>query len=103
MSQWRFTLHDTGATALTKAYAAYALGVRRFDTSIGGLGGSPSAPGAGGNLATEDPVLLFEDLGIDTGIDLDALLQVGGVVSDLIGRVAPSRVAFAGGLPPFDL
>jgi len=67
-------LHDTRATALTTAYAAYALGVRRFDTSIGGLGGSPFAPGAGGNLATEDLILLFEDLGIDTGIDLDALL-----------------------------
>lgn len=96
-------LHDTRATALTNAYSAHALGVRRFDTSIGGLGGSPFAPGAGGNLATEDLVLLFEDLGIDTGIDLDALLQVDGVVADLIGRALPSRVASAGGLPPFDV
>jgi hydroxymethylglutaryl-CoA lyase len=96
-------LHDTRATALTNAYAAYALGVRRFDTSIGGLGGSPFAPGAGGNLATEDLVLLFEDLGIDTHINLDALLQVGAMVSGLIGRPVPSRVASAGGLPPFDV
>lgn len=96
-------LHDTRATALTNAYAAYALGVRRFDTSIGGLGGSPFAPGAGGNLATEDLVLLFEDLGIDTHINLDALLEVGAMVSGLIGRPVPSRVASAGGLPPFDV
>ncbi|CAB4872124.1 unannotated protein [freshwater metagenome] len=96
-------LHDTRATALTNAYAAHALGVRRFDTSIGGLGGSPFAPGAGGNLATEELVLLFEDLGIDTHVDLEALLHIGELVSSLIGRSVPSRVASAGGLPPFDV
>lgn len=94
-------LHDTRATALTNAYAAYGMGVRRFDTSVGGLGGSPFAPGAGGNLATEDLVLLFHDLGIDTGVDLEALLQAGASLSSLIGRSLPSRVSAAGGLPPF--
>ena len=56
-------LHDTRGTALTNAHAALDLGVRRFDTAVGGLGGSPFAPGSGGNLATEDLVLLLEDLG----------------------------------------
>jgi hydroxymethylglutaryl-CoA lyase len=96
-------LHDTRATALTNAYAGYGLGVRRFDTAIGGLGGSPFAPGAGGNLATEDLVLLFDDLGIDTGVELESLLHVGASLSALIGRPLPSRVAAAGGLPLFDV
>ncbi len=67
-------LHDSRGTALVNAYAGFQAGVRRFDTSLGGLGGSPFAPGAGGNLATEDLVLLMEDLGIDTGVALDELL-----------------------------
>ena len=65
-------LHETRGTALVNAYAALERGVRRFDTSVGGLGGSPFAAGAAGNLATEDLVHLLDDLGIETGIDLDA-------------------------------
>jgi hydroxymethylglutaryl-CoA lyase len=95
-------LHDTRGTALTNALAAYELGVRRFDTSVGGLGGSPFAPGAGGNLATEDLVLLFEDEGIDTGIDLSAVIGISRALGRVLGRELPSRVARAGPLPDFE-
>jgi hydroxymethylglutaryl-CoA lyase len=94
-------LHDTRATALTNAVAAYQFGVRRFDTGIGGLGGSPFAPGAGGNLATEDLVLLLEDIGVPTGIDLSALIDVSRGLGKVLGRELPSRVARAGPLPEF--
>jgi hydroxymethylglutaryl-CoA lyase len=94
-------LHDTRATALTNAFAAFQLGVRRFDTGIGGIGGSPFAPGAGGNLATEDLVLLLEDNGVPTGIDLAALIEVSRGLGSTLGRELPSRVARAGVLPEF--
>ena len=94
-------LHDTRATALTNAIAAYRLGVRRFDTGVGGIGGSPFAPGAGGNLATEDLVLLLEDIGVHTGIDLAALIDVSRALGTTLGRELPSRVARAGPLPEF--
>jgi hydroxymethylglutaryl-CoA lyase len=94
-------LHDTRATALTNAVAAYQFGVRRFDTGIGGIGGSPFAPGAGGNLATEDLVLLLEDIGVPTGIDLAALIDVSRGLGRALGRDLPSRVARAGPLPEF--
>jgi hydroxymethylglutaryl-CoA lyase len=89
-------LHDTRGTALVNAYAALEAGVVRFDTAVGGVGGSPFAAGAGGNLATEDLVHLCDDLGIATGIDLDALLAVSARVADLVGHAVPSRVAAAG-------
>jgi hydroxymethylglutaryl-CoA lyase len=91
-----FHLHDTRGTALVNAYAAMEAGVVRFDTAVGGLGGSPFAAGAGGNLATEDLVHLCDDLGVATGIDLDTLLGVSAQVADLVGHVVPSRVAAAG-------
>ena len=68
-------LHDTRGTALVNAWTARAAGVRRFDTAVGGLGGSPFAAGAGGNLATEDLVHLLDDAGIDSGIDLAGILE----------------------------
>lgn len=93
-------LHDTRGTALVNAYAAYQLGVRRFDTAVGGLGGSPAVAGtgggAGGNLATEDLVHLCDDLGIATGIDLSLLLEVSRLAAELVGHPVPSRVAAAG-------
>ena len=92
-------LHDTRATALTNALAAYQLGVRRFDTGVGGIGGSPFAPGAGGNLATEDLVLLLEDIGVPTGIDLAALIAVSRRLGRVLGRELSSRGA--GPLPEF--
>jgi hydroxymethylglutaryl-CoA lyase len=94
-------LHDTRGTALTNAHAALGLGIHRFDTAVGGLGGSPFAPGAGGNLATEDLVLLLEDLGHGTGIDLAALLAIGGDLAKLVGHDLPGRVMAAGPLAAF--
>jgi hydroxymethylglutaryl-CoA lyase len=88
-------LHDTRGSALANAYASIELGVRRFDTSIGGLGGSPFADDAGGNLATEDLVSFLNDLGVPTGIDLDALLRADDTLRELIGRALPGRVAEA--------
>lgn len=91
-------LHDTRGMALTNAYAALERGITRFDTSVGGLGGSPFAHGAGGNLATEALVALCDDLEIATGIDLDALIGVAGLIGELVGRAVPSAVAQHG--PP---
>jgi hydroxymethylglutaryl-CoA lyase len=90
--------HDTRGTALLNAYAAMDLGVTRFDTAVGGLGGSPFASGAGGNLATEDLVHLCDGEGVATGIDLGGVLAASALVAKLIGRAVPSRVAAAG--PP---
>lgn len=89
-------LHETRGTALVNAYAAMEAGVARFDTSVGGLGGSPFAAGAAGNLATEDLVHLCDDLGITTGVSLDALLEVSAMVAELVGHAVPSRIAAAG-------
>jgi hydroxymethylglutaryl-CoA lyase len=88
--------HETRGTGLVNCYAAMAIGVSRFDTSVGGLGGSPFAPGAAGNVSTEDLVALLDDLGVHTGIDLGRLLEATGIVTGLIGRDVPSRVARAG-------
>lgn len=89
-------LHDTRGTALLNAHTAYRAGVRDFDTAIGGLGGSPFAEGATGNLATEDLVYLMDDLGVETGVDLNRLLEASKLAAELIGRPVPSRVAAAG-------
>jgi hydroxymethylglutaryl-CoA lyase len=89
-------LHDSRGTALVNAYAAFQAGVRRFDASIGGLGGSPFAADAAGNLASEDLVHLLDDLGEPSGIDLEQLLQAGTRVASLVGHPLASRVAAAG-------
>jgi hydroxymethylglutaryl-CoA lyase len=89
-------LHETRGTALVNAYSAMQLGIGRFDTSIGGLGGSPFAAGAAGNLATEDLVYLCDDLGVTTGIDLARLLLVSAQTALDLGHAVPSRVAAAG-------
>jgi hydroxymethylglutaryl-CoA lyase len=91
-------LHDTRGTALLNAWTAIDLGVDRFDTALGGLGGSPFAPAAGGNLATEDLVMVLADAGVETGVDLDALLHAGPLLAELVGHELPSRVAAAGGV-----
>jgi hydroxymethylglutaryl-CoA lyase len=95
-------LHDTRGTALANALWALEHGIRRFDTATGGLGGSPFAPGAGGNLATEDLVLVLDDLGIPTGIDLESILRIARSLPALIGHDVPSRTSAAGSLPRFD-
>ena len=89
-------LHETRGTALVCAFAAMQLGVARFDTSVGGLGGSPFAAGAAGNLATEELVALLDDLGVATGIDVDGVIEAAALVGELVGRTVPSRVAAAG-------
>ena len=89
-------LHETRGTALVCAYAALQLGVTRFDTSVGGLGGSPFAAGAAGNLATEELVAVLDDLEVATGIDVESLVVAAKMAGELVGRTLPSRVAVAG-------
>ena len=85
-------LHETRGTALVCAYAALQLGVTRFDTSVGGLGGSPFATGAAGNLATEELVAVLDDLGVHTGIDVEALIDAAALAGDA-RRTHRSRAA----------
>ncbi len=89
-------LHDTRGTALVNAYAALERGIARFDTAVGGLGGSPFAHGAGGNLATESLVALLDDLGIETGISIEPLIAAAALIESLVGRPVPSGVAHHG-------
>lgn len=91
-----FHFHDTRGTALVNAFAALEEGVARFDASVGGLGGSPFAAGAAGNLATEDFVAMLDDLGVTTSIDLETYLAASAVAAEVVGHPLPSRVARAG-------
>lgn len=85
-------MHDTRGTALANVLAGLDLGIRCFDTAFGGLGGCPYAPGASGNLATEDLVYMLNGMGFDTGIDLDALVKASLAVTPLVSRSLPSKV-----------
>jgi len=87
--------HDTYGQALANIYACLEMGVHVFDASVAGLGGCPYARGATGNVATEDVVFMLDGLGIDTGIDLERLVDAGAAVSGVIGRPPVSRVARA--------
>ncbi len=87
--------HDTYGMALANVYASLEVGISTFDTSVSGLGGCPYAKGATGNVATEDVVYLLHGLGIETGIDLDALIDAGQAMRAVIGSVNGSRVARA--------
>jgi hydroxymethylglutaryl-CoA lyase len=87
--------HDTYGQALANTLAALELGVRNFQTSVAGLGGCPYAKGATGNVATEDVVYMLQGMGIDTGIDLDKLIDAGVFISDFLGRKPNSRAATA--------
>ncbi len=87
--------HDTYGQALTNIYACLELGIHTFDASVAGLGGCPYAKGATGNVATEDVVFLLGGLGIDTGIDLDKLVDAGAFISGVLGRPPVSRVGRA--------
>ena len=87
--------HDTYGQALVNTLAALQLGVWQFDTSVAGLGGCPYAKGATGNVATEDVVYLLHGMGIDTGIDLDQLVDAGMFISNFLGRKPNSRAATA--------
>jgi hydroxymethylglutaryl-CoA lyase len=88
--------HDTRGTAMANVLAALEVGVEEFDASVGGLGGSPFAPGAGGNVATEDLVHMLTDMGIETGVDLDAVLTAARLVEELVGHPLASQVSKAG-------
>ena len=83
--------HDTYGQALANIYACLELGVSQFDASIAGLGGCPYAKGATGNVATEDVVFMLNGLGIDTGIDLERLIDAAAYISDVLGRKPVSR------------
>ncbi|MFO1226299.1 hydroxymethylglutaryl-CoA lyase [Roseateles sp.] len=87
--------HDTYGQALANVYACLEMGVHVFDASVAGLGGCPYAKGATGNVATEDVVYLLQGLGIETGIDLDRLVDAGHFISGVLGRAPVSRVARA--------
>lgn len=88
--------HDTRGTALANVLAALQLGVTDFDASVGGLGGCPYAPGAAGNLATEELVHMLDDMGIDTGVDLEVLLEAARLAERVVGRRLESGVLRAG-------
>jgi hydroxymethylglutaryl-CoA lyase len=89
--------HDTRGTGLANVVAALDVGIRSFDASLGGLGGCPYAPGASGNIATEDLVFMLETMGFDTGIRLDGLLQARRKLEDLLpGQTFYGKLAAAG-------
>ncbi|MDM0091744.1 MULTISPECIES: hydroxymethylglutaryl-CoA lyase [unclassified Variovorax] len=87
--------HDTYGQALSNTLASLEMGVWQYDTSSAGLGGCPYAKGATGNVATEDVVYMLHGMGIETGIDLDALIDAGVYISDALGREPSSRVSKA--------
>lgn len=89
-------LHDTRGTALSNVLVGLDAGIRTFDAAVAGLGGCPYAPGASGNLATEDLVYMLHGMGLETGIDLDALLTAGDVAERIVGRKLPGKVHQAG-------
>jgi hydroxymethylglutaryl-CoA lyase len=88
--------HNTRGTGLANVLAALQLGVDDFDASIGGLGGCPYAPGASGNIATEEVVHMLEDMGVATGVDLERLLAVAAEAERIVERELPSQLLRAG-------
>ncbi|WP_447555202.1 hydroxymethylglutaryl-CoA lyase [Vreelandella sp. EE22] len=93
-----FTLHvhNTRGMGLANALTAWQAGITRFDAALGGLGGCPFAPGATGNVCTEDLVHMFDAMGVDTGVNLNALLEVAATLPDLVGHEVPGQVVKAG-------
>ncbi len=96
-------LHDTRGLGIANAYAGLRMGVAEFDAAVGGTGGCPFAghPGAPGNIATEELVLLCEEMGISTGIDIDALIAAGHLAETILGRGLPSALLRGGSLNAF--
>jgi hydroxymethylglutaryl-CoA lyase len=88
--------HNTRGTGLANVLAALQLGVSDFDASVGGLGGCPYAPGATGNIATEELVHMVEDMGVATGVDLSAMIRAAAEAERIVGRTLPSQVLRAG-------
>jgi hydroxymethylglutaryl-CoA lyase len=96
-------LHDTRGQAVANAFAGLRLGVDHFDATVGGLGGCPFAghKGAAGNICTEELVLLCEEMGVHTGVDLDRLIEVGRMAETIVGHGLPSELLHAGSLDAF--
>ena len=94
--QMTFHFHNTRGMGLTNVMAAARCGINRFDGSLGGLGGCPYAPGASGNISSEDAIHLLMCLGYDTGMDLDRLLDIGRGLPDVVGHGVPGQMIKAG-------
>jgi len=96
-------LHDTRGTGMPNVYAALRMGVDQFDSSTAGLGGCPFADhkGAAGNVCTEDIVFMCEEMGISTGVDLDALIETARMAEAMFGHTLPGKVMHAGSLSRF--
>ena len=88
--------HDTRAMGLANVLAALRAGIDRFDASLGGLGGCPFAPGASGNVCTEDMVHMLQAMGYDTGVNLDQLIEISRLLPEIVGHDVPGQVAKAG-------
>jgi hydroxymethylglutaryl-CoA lyase len=95
-----FHFHDTRGTALANVVAGLAAGIRCFDASTGGTGGCPYAPGAAGNLATEDLVYLLDAMGFEHGVRLERVLEAVRYIAGALGRPVSSKVGQAGGWDP---
>ncbi|MBL8558463.1 MAG: hydroxymethylglutaryl-CoA lyase [Hyphomonadaceae bacterium] len=98
-AQLRAHFHNTRNTALANALAAYECGVKVIDGSLAGIGGCPFAPGAAGNVPTEDLVYLFERMGVSTGVDLPRAIDTAKFIGAALGKVTPGMVSKAGGFP----
>ena len=94
--EWTLHFHNTRGMGLANALAAVEVGINRFDSSLGGLGGCPYAPGATGNICTEELVHMFDLMGYNTNINLDLLLECSAQLRDLVGRALPSQLLLAG-------
>lgn len=95
--------HNTRGTALANILAALHCGIVEFDAAVGGLGGCPYAPGASGNVASEEVVHMLHDMGISTGVDLEKLVDVAGYAQEIVGHELPSAIVKAGPRLPFSL
>ena len=96
----RAHFHDTRNTGLANAFAALQAGVETLDASIGGIGGCPFAPNATGNIASEDLQYMLGRMGIETGVDLDALIETAAWLENVLGKRVPSMLLRSGGFPP---
>ncbi|WP_308911794.1 hydroxymethylglutaryl-CoA lyase [Pseudokordiimonas caeni] len=95
----RAHFHNTRGSGIANAWAAYQAGAEVLDASIGGLGGCPFAPKATGNIATEDLLYMLEECGIETGVELETLIETARFVEGVLGRPVPAAVTQAGGFP----
>jgi len=95
-SELALHMHDTRGTALANVLVGLEMGIRDFDASVAGMGGCPYAPGAAGNLATEDLVYMLDGMGVRTGVDLEKLVEAGRVAESLVGRTLPGKVHQSG-------